>query len=92
MNKRELIRKLQIAQGGSYSAAKVSLDALIAIVTDELKEGHEIAIQGFGTLRPWHQSGREARNPKTGDKVHINPRTSVKFSIGKYLLDTLNEK
>ena len=92
MNKNELIRELQLSRGGSFSDAKDFLEAFIKIVTTELGHDGEINLQGFGSLKPWHQTLREGRNPKTGAAVTISPRISVKFRPGKYLLDALNKK
>lgn len=92
MNKNELIRELQKTRGGTLSDSKAFLETFMSIVTKELESDHEVCLQGFGTLRAWHQAGRAARNPRTGTPVMLAPRVSVKFRPGKFLLDTLNEK
>ena len=60
-------------------------------ITEQLSNGNSINLQGFGTLKPWHQTLRDGRNPKTGVPVTIPPRISVKFRPGKFLLEALNK-
>ena len=62
------------------------------IVTEKMCQNEEIVVVGFGTLSPRAQSTRMARNPKTGDPVQIQARTTVKFKPGKYLLEDINGK
>ena len=91
MNKNDLARALQKARGCSYTEAITILNQVIELFTDQLKQDQTIMLQGFGALKPWHQTSRLARNPKTGEPVTIQPRTSVKFHPGKFLLEALNK-
>ncbi len=68
------------------------LNMCLDIVGDNLAKGDTIVMQGFGSLRPWKQTQRMGRNPRNGKPCSIEPRTSVKFKPGKFLLDKLNGK
>lgn len=91
MNKAQFIEALSDKAQLSKGDAKKALEAYMDIVTGCMKKEEEIVLIGFGTLVPWPQSSRLARNPKTGTPVMIQPRTTVKFKPGKYLLEAINK-
>lgn len=92
MNKTELIEALVNKAGVEKQSVKKVIDAYVDVVTQQLSQKDEVAIVGFGTLIPWEQDTRLARNPKTGEPVQIPARTTVKFKPGKFLLEAMNGK
>lgn len=92
MNKAELIEALSAKTGLQKQTAKKALEAYMEIVTESMCKKEEIVLIGFGTLIPRPQTSRLARNPKTGTPVMIQPRTTVKFKPGKFLLEAMNKK
>jgi DNA-binding protein HU-beta len=54
-----------------------------------LREG-EFVLPGLGILRVRVQKAREARNPRTGEKVHVARKKVVRFKAYKDLKETLN--
>lgn len=91
MNKNELARAIQKARGCTQIEATELLNTFINVLTEQLSKDNSICLQGFGTLKLWHQTRRDGRNPKTGEPVAIPSRISVKFHPGKYLLEALNK-
>ncbi|HZN92974.1 MAG TPA: HU family DNA-binding protein, partial [Myxococcales bacterium] len=47
-------------------------------------------IRGFGSFSVKRRRPRDARNPKTGQKVAVPERRSLSFTVGKELRDRLN--
>ena len=92
MNKKELSLAIQKARGCTMTEAKGLLNMFIEVFTEQLVNGNSINLQGFGVLKPWHQTSREARNPNTGKAATIQARTSIKFRPGKQLLEALNKR
>ena len=90
MNKAELIDALMGKSGLQRQEVKKVLDAYIETVTECLSKREDVVLVGFGTMTPRPQSQRLARNPKTGTPVMIQPRTTVKFKPGKFLLEAMN--
>ena len=90
MNKAELIDALMGKSGLQRQEVKKVLDAYIETVTECLSKREDVVLVGFGTMTPRPQSQRLARNPKTGTPVMIQPRTTVKFKPGKFLLVAMN--
>lgn len=63
-------------------------DAMI----DALKGEQRIEIRGFGSFAVKVREEREARNPKTGEKVVVPRRLTPFFTVGKELRDRLNRE
>lgn len=91
MNKRELIEKLSAHLQIPKNRCEEYLNAHITILGNELENGGEVMLQGFGSFTPWLQTERPGRNPRNGKPCMIHSRTSVKFKPGKMLLEKINK-
>lgn len=69
MNKSQLIEKIAAGADISKAAAGRALDAIIASVTESLKEGDDVALVGFGTFAVKERAARTGRNPQTGKEI-----------------------
>lgn len=90
MNKKELVKamaeKLEITQ----KAAGEQLDAILEVITEELVNGGEVKISGFGTFSVAERAAREGRNPATGETIQIAASKAPKFKAAKALKDVVN--
>ena len=59
-------------------------------MVDALKSEQRIEIRGFGSFAVKIREEREARNPKTGERVKVPRRVTPYFTVGKELRDRLN--
>ncbi len=91
MNKGELVTALSEKTQVSKKAAETSLNALIEIITDELKKGGKIQLVGFGTFETRKRAARKGRNPQTKEEIKIPASISPVFKAGKALKDTVNK-
>ncbi len=57
------------------------------VILDSLGQGDRIEIRDFGVFQIMERNAREARNPRTGVKVHVGAKRTVKFKTGKSLLE-----
>lgn len=94
MTKTELVdtvsEKLDISKQQATEVVNGIFDAMKHALIDERR----IELRGFGSFTIRHYDAREARNPKTGDIVQVDPKRSVHFNVGKELkqrVDTLND-
>lgn len=92
MKKSELVKKI-VEQHPSLSIQEA--DYFVNIVFDkiarDLKQSKRIEIRGFGVFATKQRQATLARNPKTGEKVHV-PETKVPFfKISKSLTKLLND-
>ena len=68
------------------------LDSLFVQLGKSLKEGCTIELRGFGTFELRLRKGRkEARNPKTGEKLSVAPHYVAVFRPGIELRKSLLE-
>ena len=93
MTKSELIARLaerfpQLVAKDADFAVKMILDAL----TSALVKGDRIEIRGFGSFALNYRPPRIGRNPKTGDKVDVPPKSVPYFKPGKELKDLINRE
>ena len=91
MNKHDLVVSLSERLSLTQSQSVEIVNAWEGVLSDALQSGERLTLQGFGTFRPWKQSFRAGRNPRTGESCPIAPRTSVKFKAGKNLLKRMNK-
>ncbi|WP_274536339.1 nucleoid-associated protein HU-beta [Escherichia coli] len=87
VNKSQLIDKIAAGADISKAAAGRALDAIIASVTESLKEGDDVALVGFGTFAVKERTGR---NPQTGKEITIAAAKVPSFRAGKALKDAVN--
>ncbi|CDV90646.1 DNA-binding protein HU-beta [Salmonella enterica subsp. enterica serovar Paratyphi A] len=83
MNKSQLIEKIAAGADISKAAAGRALDAIIASVTESLKEGDDVALVGFGTFAVKERAARTGRNPQTGKEITIAAAKVPSFRAGK---------
>jgi len=90
MNKSELVTK--IAEGADITKASAgrALDSLIGSVTEELSNGGDVALVGFGTYKVNDRAARTGRNPQTGAEIQIAAAKAPAFKAGKALKDAVN--
>jgi|TARA_B110000211_G_C14070471_1_gene549731 DNA-binding protein HU-beta len=90
MNKSELVAK--IAEGADITKASAgrALDSLISAVTEELQNGEQVALVGFGTFSVKDRAARKGRNPQTGAEIQIAAAKIPGFKAGKVLKDACN--
>ena len=90
LSKKELIAKVaEKAEETKVTVEKVT-NAYHDVVKEELKNGNEICIKGFGTYSNKTRAAREGRNTSTGKPIHIEEKKTIKFKIAKPFLDELN--
>ena len=86
MNKAELVNVMAEKAGLTKVDAKKALDAFICAATDAVRNGERISLVGFGTLSTIKRPARNGRNPQTGAKITIAPKTVVKFKASADLV------
>lgn len=90
MNKSELIQAIADEAELSKRAAAEFVDAFVSVVTQELKDGKDVTLVGFGTFHTAQSAERQGRNPKTGEPLTIAARKTPKFRPGKALKKAVN--
>ena len=67
------------------------IDAFFDMLFNELVEGHDVKISGFGNFEVRNKSARPGRNPRTGEDVIIPPRRVITFKASGLLKTQINQ-
>ena len=89
MNKKDLVAKIADHTDISKDKAGEVVNAMIDIITGELKkgDGREVNLPGFGKFVSKHRPSREMRNPQTGKMMMSKAKTSAQFKPSAGLKD-----
>ncbi|CAM4092987.1 DNA-binding protein HU [Acinetobacter pragensis] len=90
MNKSELIKQIAERAGLTQAHATTALQAFETTVIDELANGREVALIGFGTFKVTDRAARTGRNPQTGAEIQIAASKVPSFKAGKALKEAVN--
>ncbi len=60
---------------GSEDAVQKVFDALAGLLMKQKK----VEIEGFGTFEVFERKARIARNPRTGARIDVPPKSAVRF-------------
>ena len=77
-------------EGLTAKQIEVIIDTVLDGMKEALARGEKIEIRGFGNFHIKQRDGRVARNPKTGETVHVPPKKALHFKIGKPFRDAIN--
>ena len=89
MTQTAIVSTLADKTGLKKSEVKSVFDALTDLATTEVKKNGEFTVPGFGKLKKTNRKAREGRNPATGAIIKIPAKTTVKFSVGKAMKDSV---
>lgn len=87
MNKQEMVSNLAEKAGITKADAQKALDGVIKIISNELKDGGNVTLTGFGSFSVTERKARTGRNPQNGDPIDIPAARVPKFKAGKNLKD-----
>ena len=78
----------------SYSTSDIdySIKKILSLMSKSLYSGERIEIRGFGTFSLHHHNSRTARNPKTGDLIALESRSTIHFKPSNELKARVNNK
>jgi nucleoid DNA-binding protein len=90
MTKADMVNAIAAAAGITKKAAGASLEAVVDLVTSELKKGNSVTITGFGTFRVSKRAARTGVNPRNpSEKIKIPAMKIPAFKAGKALKDAV---
>jgi integration host factor subunit beta len=91
MTKSELIEKIVQTHGTlNMKVSEALVNTVFDSIEEALKTGDKVEIRGFGSFTIRERSGREARNPKSGEIVRIPAKKTPFFKTGKELKERVN--
>ena len=90
MNKSELVKALSDQANISLDEATLVVNTFVDSMKDSLLEGGRVEIRGFGSFKVKEYGSYAGRNPRTGEKVAVEPKRLPFFRAGKELKEYLN--
>jgi DNA-binding protein HU-beta len=90
LTKTELLAKMADRAGVDKKTAGANLDALCAIITEEVAAGGAVTLPGIGKVLCRARPERMVRNPSTGEQFKKEADRAVKVTIAKALKDSVN--
>ena len=91
MIKSELIQKLAEKNPHLYQR---DVERIVNTILDEIvramADGNRAELRGFGAFSVKYRKARIARNPRTGEPVHVGEKKVPFFKTGKELRERLN--
>ena len=90
MNKSELVKALADQANISLDEATLVVNTFVDSMKDSLLEGGRVEIRGFGSFKVKAYGSYAGRNPRTGEKVAVEPKRLPFFRAGKELKEYLN--
>ena len=89
MTKVELIASVAAEAGMSKKDAEKAVNAALAAITEELKNGGKVSLVGFGAFEVRARPERQGRNPQTKEPMTIAASKLPAFKAGKALKDAV---
>ena len=69
---------------------ELALNCILGQLENTLVQGGRIEIRGFGSFDLKHRPPRIARNPKSGEALHLPAKVAIHFKPGKEMRDRVN--
>lgn len=85
VTKADLISHLFAVLGINKREAKEVVDLFFDEISAALVRGETVKLPEFGVFKTKNKTAREVRNPKTGEKVIIDPRQIAVFKAADLL-------
>lgn len=90
MTKADLIEEVSRVVEVTRKESEVIVETIFESVVKSLHDGDKVEVRGFGSFRTRERRGRVGRNPKSGEKVSVPPKTIPFFKPSKELRDLIN--
>lgn len=91
VTKKELIDRIAEKTQAKRVAVKRVIQAFLDEITDELREDNRLEFRDFGVFEIRTRAARVAQNPKTLERVHVPPKRTVKFKMGRLMREILSD-
>jgi len=83
MTKADIIERIANGTGLTKIDTEVVVDGFFKTIIDALASGNGIEIRGFGSFKVRKKKPRNARNPRTGEKVFVGEHYVPAFKFSK---------
>jgi len=89
VTKKELIDRIADQTKSKRVLVKEVVQKFLDEIINELGRGNRLEFRDFGVFETKDRAARIAQNPKTLQRVHVPPRRTVKFKVGRVMKQRL---
>ena len=90
MTRDDLIAEVSRVVEITRKESEVVVETILESVAQGVRKGDKVELRGFGSFRTRQRAGRIGRNPKTGERVEVPPKTIAFFKPSKEVLKSIN--
>lgn len=91
VTKKELVDRIADQTGSTRVVVKKLVQSFLDEIINELAQGNRLEFRDFGVFETKKRAARIAQNPKTLQRVHVPPKRTVKFKVGRLMKQRLQE-
>ncbi len=91
VTKKDLVEEIANRTGLTQVDTKIVVETFFESIAKALGSGRKIEIRGFGRFKVKEKRARMARNPHTGEAVHVKASMKPVFEASKELKSKLNQ-
>jgi integration host factor subunit beta len=91
VTKKELVDRIADKSDETRVVVKKILQSFLDEMIGELGRGNRLEFRDFGVFETKARAARIAQNPKTLQRVHVPPKRTVKFKVGRLMKQKLQE-
>ena len=89
LRKIDIVEQIHGEIGLTRNECTAVVDSLFEIMKDELSQGKNVKISGFGKWVVTNKHARRGRNPQTGEELKIAAKRAVSFKASNVLRKAL---
>ena len=89
ITKKEMVDRIADITNSKRVVVKEILQAFLDDIISELGRGNRLEFRDFGVFECKQRAARVAQNPKTLQRVHVPPKRTVKFKVGRLMKQKL---
>jgi nucleoid DNA-binding protein len=91
VTKKEIVKQISERIGLTQLKTKEIVQQTFDAIVDTLIEVGRIELRNFGVFEVKMRKARKARNPRTGEKVDVPPKSVVTFKPGKEMEERVRQ-
>jgi nucleoid DNA-binding protein len=89
VGRQELTKRIATQADLTQKKASEVLEALLDGIREELQNGHEVRLVGFGSFKVRRSAPRKGVNPRNRETIEVPAKDRVRFSPGKELSESV---
>lgn len=91
MTKADIVETIALGTGLTKLETEAIVEGFLNTVIQALSDGKGIEIRGFGSYKVKKKRARNARNPRTGEKVYVGEHYVPVFKFSKDFKDAVDK-